>query len=449
MAKIVNPPGPRRTLPGGNFLAFRRNPLTFFQGLAQKYGDIVHFSLGLERVYLVNHPDLIKEILVTSNSNFTKSRGLERAKRLLGEGLLTSEGEFHKRQRRLSQPAFHRDRIATYAKYMVERTMQHRDTWKAGQTIDVNVEMMHLTLAIVAKTLFDADVDSEADEIGQALTTSMELFITFMVLPFGDLIYKLPLPAKKRFEQAKERLDTTIYRIINERRANQQDRGDLLSMLLLATDTEGDGSGMTDEQLRDEVLTLFLAGHETTANALTWMWYALSQNPEVAQKFYAEVDEVLGDRPATMADYPNLKYTEMVMAEAMRLFPPAWSIGRRNIQEYELGGYTIPARSIHLMSQYVTHRDARFFPEPEKFDPERWTPEAKAARPKFSYFPFGGGTRLCIGESFAWMEGVLLLATLAQKWRLRLAQGQVIDPQALLTLRPRYGMKMIVEERTK
>lgn len=447
MATLEFPPGPKRTLPGENFMAFRRNPLTFFQGMAQKYGDLVHFKLGMEHVYLLNHPDYIKDVLVTNHQNFTKSRGLERAKRLLGEGLLTSEGEFHRRQRRLSQPAFHRDRIAAYGCYMVDRTIQMRNTWRAGQTVDMAQEMMHLTLAIVAKTLFNTEVDSEADEIGAALTTTMELFVTFMVMPFAELVVRLPLPARYRFEKAKERLDSTMYRIINEHRQSGTDHGDLLSMLLLAQDTEGDGGSMTDLQLRDEVLTLFLAGHETTANALTWTWYLLSQHPEVAAKLYAEIDEVLGDRKPAVTDMPKLKYTEMVLAEAMRLYPPAWTIGRRNINEYQLEGYTIPARSIHIMSQYVTHRDPRFFPNPEVFDPMRWTPEAKTARPKFSYFPFGGGPRLCIGEGFAWMEGSLVLATLAQKWQPKLVPGHVVVPQALLTLRPKHGMKMILEPR--
>ncbi|HMV99203.1 MAG TPA: cytochrome P450 [Acidobacteriota bacterium] len=443
------PPGPRRTFPGGNYLAFQRDPLHFFKNLSDKHGDLAHVRLGMEDVIVVNNPDYIKEILVTNHQNFTKSRGLERAKNLLGEGLLTSEGEFHRRQRRLSQPAFHRDRIASYGAVMVQRALQMRETWHEGVPIDVAQEMMHVTLAIVAKTLFDANVDSEADEIGEALTTSLELFVRFMVMPFGELIQKLPLPANKRFAKAKERLDATIYRIIEERRKSVEDRGDLLSMLLLAQDAEGDGTGMTNEQLRDEVLTLFLAGHETTANALTWTLYLLSQNPEVETKLQAEVDAILNGRTPTVADMPQLKYAEMVLAESMRLYPPAWVIGRRNKAAYQIGDYLIPPRSIFIMSQYVTHRDPRFFDQPEVFDPQRWTPEARSLRPKFSYFPFGGGPRLCIGESFAWMEGILVLATIIQRWQLQLVAGHQVETQALITLRPKHGMKMCPKARIK
>jgi cytochrome P450 len=306
--------------------------------------------------------------------------------------------------------------------------------------------MMRLTLAIAGKTLFDADVESEADEIGEALTTTFALF-NRLTLPFAQLLERLPLPATRRFQKARERLDATIYRIIDERRASGEDRGDLLSMLIAARDEEGDGSGMTDEQLRDEAMTIFLAGHETTANALTWTWYLLSKHPEIEARFHAEVDGVMKGELPKAEDFPRLRYTEMVFAEAMRLFPPAWIIGRRALGEYRIDGYTIPARSILLMSQYLTHHDARFFPEPYRFDPERWRPEARESRPKFSYFPFGGGPRLCIGESFAWMEGALVLATIARRFRMRLAPGQPVEMQPLVTLRPKHGMRMILESR--
>jgi cytochrome P450 len=359
---------------------------------------------------------------------------------------LTSEGEFHLRQRRMAQPAFHRQRIAGYAATMVEYAARDCDRWRAGETRDVAREMMRLTLAIAGKTLFDANVEGEADEIGKALTTTFELFNS-LTLPFAQLLDRLPLPANKRFEKARGRLDATIYRIINERRASGEDRGDLLSMLIAARDEEGDGSGMTDEQLRDEAMTIFLAGHETTANALTWTWYLLSQHPEIEARLHAEVDEVLKGALPTAEDFPRLRYTEMVFAEAMRLYPPAWVIGRRALGDYQINGYKIPARSILLMSQYVTHHDARFFPDPFRFDPERWTPEARESRQKFSYFPFGGGPRVCIGESFAWMEGALVLATIAQRFRMRLAPGHPVEMQPLVTLRPKHGMLMILESR--
>ncbi len=318
--------------------------------------------------------------------------------------------------------------------------------WHDGETLDISQEMMRLTLAIVGKTLFDTDVEAEADEIGAALTSVMELF-DFLLLPFSELLEKLPLPHVRRFQKARARLDDTIYRIIEERRRSNEDRGDLLSMLLSARDEEGDGGQMNDEQVRDEVMTLFLAGHETTANLMTWTWYLLSEHPDVEAKLHEELDSVLKGRQPTVEDVPRLRYTEMVVAESMRLYPPAWAIGRLALREHEVGGYTIPAKALVLLSPYVTHRDARYFPDPARFDPERWTPEAKESRPQFAYFPFGGGTRRCIGEGFAWMEGILLLASLARNWRMRLVPGHRVETLPVITLRPKHGMRMTMEKR--
>ncbi len=443
----TQPPGPRRRVPALNALRMGRNPLAFLMALTEEYGDIARVPLGPETLYLFNDPDLIRDVLVTNHRNFHKGRGLERAKMLLGSGLLTSEGDFHLRQRRLAQPAFHRQRIAAYGATMASYGVTRRDRWRAGSVIDAHQEMMALTLAIVGKTLFDADVEHEAAEIGAALATTFESFNFGFFLPFGELLERLPLPATLRFRKARARLDATIYRVINERRASGADRGDLLSMLLLAQDTEGDGSGMTDLQLRDEAMTIFLAGHETTANALTWTWYLLSQHPDVEARFHAEVDAALGGKLPTADDLPTLPYTRMVLAESMRLYPPAWILGRRALGPFEAGGFEIPARSIVLASQYVTHRDPRWFPDPDRFDPERFSPQRQAERPRFSYFPFGGGPRVCIGEQFAWMEGVILLATIAQRWRLRLLPGHPVALQPIITLRPKYGMKMRVEAR--
>jgi len=426
-------------------LEFARRRLPFMIESARKYGDIVLFNVGNERVYLFNHPDLIRDVLVTNQKNFTKSRALMRAKRVLGEGLLTSEGEFHLRQRRLAQPAFHRDRIAAYGRSMVEYADRTRSRWADTQSLDAHDEMMKLTLAIVAKTLFSADVEKEAAEIGEALTTAFEAF-NIGTLPFSELLEKLPLPYIKRFEAARARLDATMYRIIDERRATGEDKGDLLSMLLLAQDTEGDGGRMTDTQVRDESMTIFLAGHETTANALSWTWYLLSQHPEIEARFHLEVD-ALGDRLPRPDDLPSLPYTRMILAESMRLYPPAWAVGRRAINDFEAGGYTIQARSMVLMSQFIMHRNPRFHPEPERFDPERWRPEIAATRPKFSYFPFGGGTRICIGEQFAWMEGILILATIAQKWKLRYLGTSPPGLEPRITLRPEGTLDMKVERR--
>ena len=302
---------------------------------------------------------------------------------------------------------------------------------------------MRLTLAVVGKTLFSADVESEAGEIGEALTTVLKMF-NMLMLPFSEYLEKLPLPAVRRFEKARARLDETIYGLIRERRNSGVDGGDLLSMLLLAQDEESGGGGMTDTQVRDEALTLFLAGHETTANALTWTWYLLSRNPECEARLHQEIDAVLDGRDPGFDDVPRLRYAEMVLAEAMRLYPPAWAIGRMAKTACEIGGVEIAAKSICIVSPYVMQRDARYFPEPDRFDPERWTPEQRDARPKFTYFPFGGGARVCIGERFAWMEGVLLLTTLARKWKLRLAPGHRVEPLPLITLRTKYGMRMSV-----
>jgi cytochrome P450 len=441
----ADPPGPRACFPGHMLLEFARRRLPFLIESAARHGDIVFFRVGNERIYLFNHPDLIRDVLVTNQKNFTKSRALVRAKKVLGEGLLTSEGEFHLRQRRLAQPAFHRDRIAAYALSMVDYADRAASRWHSDATMDLHDEMMKLTLAIVAKTLFSADVQGEAVEIGEALDTTFAAF-NIGVLPFSEVLEKLPLPYIKRFNAARARLDATIYRIIDERRRTSEDKGDLLSMLLLAQDTEGDGGGMTDTQVRDEAMTIFLAGHETTANALSWTWYLLSRNPEVEARLHREVDSLAGRIPGP-ADMPRLAYTRMILAESMRLYPPAWAVGRRAVGAFEAGGYLIPARSMVLMSQYIVHRDSRFYPDPERFDPDRWLPEAASARPKFSYFPFGGGTRICIGEQFAWTEGVLVLATIARRWKLRYVGDAAPALEPRITLRPRGGLRMRVESR--
>jgi len=386
-------------------------------------------------------------VLVTRADAYHKGRALERARRLLGQGLLTSEGALHLRQRRLMQPAFHRERIAGYGETMVRYAGRAADRWKAGETIDVHKEMVALTLAIVGKTLFDADVEEEADEIGKALTEALELFQRLLMVPYGEFLEKLPIPSTLRFRSVRRRLDATIARLIAERRRNPRDRKDLLTLLLLAQDTEGDGGGMTDTQLRDEAMTIFLAGHETTANAMAWTWHLLSQNPEAEGRLHGELDRVLEGRAPGVADLPRLRYTEMVLSESMRLFPPAWILGRRAIVDHELGGYRIPAGSIVLLSQWITHRDARYFPDPVRFDPERFTAEAQAARPRFSYFPFGGGPRVCIGEGFAWMEGVLVLATIARRWRFLPVDGIPVTPAAMITLRPKSGLPMRIEAR--
>lgn len=426
---------------------FRRNPLGFLQKLTLNYGDFVAFRIMNRQMFFANHPDYIRDVLVTQNSNFGKGRALEKAKRILGSGLLTSEGEAHHRQRRLVLPAFHRQRIASYGSVMVEHAARMADDWQEGMPVDISHEMTRLTLGIVAKTLFDADVGKEADEIGEAMTVMLEMFHLLMY-PFADVLEKLPLPMVRRYERMRSRLDSTIYRIINERRKSGVDRHDLLSMLLLAQD-EDDGGKMTDAQVRDEAMTLFLAGHETTANALSWTFYLLSQNPVAEATLHAELDEIIGSRTPTTEDVARLQYTEKVVSESMRLFPPAWGMGRRSLVDQMVGPYRIPADSIVLLSPFVTQRDPRFFSEPDEFKPERWTAEWKSSLPQFSYFPFGGGPRRCIGEGFAWAEAILVLATLCQRWRVRLDQSKTVEPQALFTLRPRGGIRMRIERRQR
>ncbi len=440
------PPGPKTSFL--NTIIYRpgRDPLTFFSNLTQQYGDLAYMRMGGEHLFIANDPAVIRDVLVTHNQNFHKSRGLERIKILLGEGLLTSEDAFHLRQRRLIQPAFHRERIAAYASTMVAYADRVRRGWTPGASLDMAREMSRLTLLIVGKTLFDADVESQARDVGEAMSGMMDSFWTLM-LPFGKTLQRLPIPHLRRGRKARERLDAIVYGIIRERRANLGDRGDLLSMLLMAQDDEDRGRGMTDRQVRDEAMTIFLAGHETTANALTWTWYLLSQSPEVERQLHEEIDRALEGRLPTVADVDRLPYTNRVITESMRLYPPAWLVGRRAINEYSVGPYYVPPRSIIVMSQWIVQRDARHYADPERFDPGRWTPEFKAALPRFAYFPFGGGPRQCIGESFAWMELVLLVAPLAQLWRFELVPGHPVVPQAAVTLRPKYGMRMIANAR--
>lgn len=444
----VNPPGPRLPILGA-IVGPGRDPLRMFTRYAHDYGDLTLFKLGAERCYFINHPDAIRDVLVTHQRNFTKSRGLERAKKLLGDGLLTAEGQTHLRHRRLLQPAFHRDRISTYAQVMIDYAARHGGGWHDHDTVDISQEMMRLTLSIAGKTLFDTDVESQADEVGVAVTDVLESF-WLNLLPGADFLEKLPIPSLRRAHASRQHLDRLIYQMIATRRAEARDHGDLLSMLIAASD-DGLGapsaSGLSDQEIRDEAITILLAGHETTANLLTWTLYLLSQHPEAEAALHEELDRVLAGRTPSPGDYRQLAYTRRVMTESMRLFPPAWVIGRRAIDAYAVGGYQLPPRAIVFMSPYVMHRDARFYAEPARFAPERWTPEFEAALPKFAYFPFGGGSRQCIGEQFAWMEGVLVLATLASRWRLALDPGQRVVPQPLVTLRSRYGMRMRLTRR--
>ena len=442
----TTPPGPRPLLPLSPLLGMRSDPLSYMEQLHRKYGDLVSYRTAGRQVILLFHPEMAQDMLVTQARHHRQGRVMQRSRSVLGNGLLTSEGNFHLRQRRLIQPAFHRQRIFGYGQAMCDYAERHQHHWRDGDVLDLHQEMMRLTLAIVGKTLFDTDVEGDAHEIGAALNTFMHLF-KFAVLPFSEFLEKLPIPPVLRMKAAREKLDRIIYRFIEERRQSREDRGDLLSMLLAADDPEGDGRQMDNDQVRDECVTLILAGHETTANALTWTLYLLAKNPEIAGRMAAELDQILPHRAPTPEDFPNLKYTEMVFSEALRLYPPAWGIARTVEEPYEAFGARFPKNALVLTSQWIIQHDDRWWRDPMRFDPERWTAAARAARPKFSYFPFGAGPRQCIGESFAWMEGVLLLASIARNWRFSIVPESKVGLQPLITLRPKYGMKLKITAR--
>lgn len=450
------PPGLRKALP----FYMRRawvsfgEPIPLFEHLHKTFGPIAHYRFMGTLIVFVNDPAWIQEILINQAGSFVKERTLQRMKILLGEGLITSDDPIHMRQRRIAAPAFHRQRIAGYAEQIVASAATTREGWKKDTEFDVAESMMQLSLRIVARTLFDTEVTPEVLSVADEVDTIMGLYNYLVAFPRLESVLHWPIPGVMKFRRSRARLDVIVERMIASRRAlsreDLESRGDLLSELVAARDeaaAEGDPDGMSDKQLRDETLTIFLAGYETVANALSWTWYLLSQNPEVAARMEAEIDQVLGDRPVTMQEYPNLRYTEMVFAEAMRLYPPAWAMGRQSTKVVDLGPYKIPPGAHFFFSQYVMHRSPEFWDEPEAFRPERHTPEAKAERPRFVYFPFGGGRRQCIGEGFAWMEGVLSLATIAQKWRLEFVNRYPVVAQAKITLRPKFPMIMIPRER--
>jgi cytochrome P450 len=455
------PPGLRYNLPFYFFAGFfdRRNPILLFQYLTEKYGRAAHYRLLWNHIVLLNNPADIREVLVDKAQFFIKERTQRRMKILLGEGLITADGETHKRHRRIAAPAFHRQRIQAYASTIVEHASTMRDQWQPGKQIDVAAEMMRLALQITARTLFDTEVTPEIAAINDEANAVMEMYNDLVAMPRAEdlLHWKLPVPVLTRFRKSKARLDAVVDKMIKARQAESTKAShegkpvgsDLLSMLIAARDDEG-GAGtkaLRSDELRDEVLTIFLAGYETVANALSWTWLLLGQNPEAESRLHAELDATLQDRLPTLEDLPRLPHTEMVIAEAMRLYPPAWAMGRQAIEDVEIGPYRVPRGTYFFFSQYIVHRDPKYFPEPLAFRPERFTAEAKAQRPKFSYFPFGGGGRQCIGESFAWMEAVLVLATLAQRWRLTVIEDQQIALQPKITLRPKFGILSVPQLR--
>lgn len=446
MASAITLSGPKGLPLVGNMVDFVRDPLGFSLKLGREYGDIIPLNFLGKAVYLLNNPQDIEYVLVGNNKNFIKDVFYHRPDfaLLLGNGLVTSDGDFWLRQRRLAQPAFHRERIANYSQTMTAYTEEMLAGWRDGQTRNIHTDMMALTLRVVAKTLYDTDVAREAREVGVALTAVMDKFGSGSFL--GYLIpLSWPTPANIHYKRAMQRLDDIVYALIRERRKSGKDSGDLLSMLLAAQDD--DGSQMSDKQLRDEVMTLFLAGHETTALALSWAWYLLGQHPDVAAKLHAELQMVLDGRTPTLADLPKLRYTDKVITEVMRLYPPVWVIGREAVNDFELGGVHIAKGAQVQIMQWVTHRNPRYFAHADEFDPDRWSDEMKKQLPKYAYFPFGGGPRLCIGQQFAQMEAALMLATIAQRYQLELVPSHKVTPEASLTLRPHDGIKVVLHAR--
>jgi len=439
---------------GGHLPDFNRDALGFITRTARQYGDLVELRFGPFPIFLISHPDLIEEVLVPKNHHFAKGRGLGRTRLLLGQGLLTSEGEFWKRQRRLSQPSFHRQRMFEYAGMMVERTCRMLDgepgsragqaAWKAGQVRDIHGDMLALTVTIVSEALFGVELSRRVTHtVQEALLVTIREFNRQnrrFIIPEW-----VPTPSRRRFDQAVEQLEGVVSEIIQERREQSNGPGDLLGAFLEAQ--AGDPEFMTDQLLRDEVMTFLLAGHETTANALTWTWLLLDQHPEAEAELHAELDEVLGGRLPTAQDIPLLKVTGQTLQESMRLYPPAWVIGRQARDETTIGGENIPEGAGLLLSPYVVQRDPRFFPEPEQFLPSRWTEEFTRTLPTYAYFPFGGGPRLCIGKPFTLMEATLVLAMVAQRFRLRRVDSTPVALEPSITLRPRHGLQMRLEGR--
>jgi cytochrome P450 len=422
------------------------DPIVFFERLKRDFGSIASYRVGRQKVVFLADAELIREVLVVQNDNFVKGEPVRRTKMLIGNGMITAENADWRSQRQAAQPAFHRQRIKRYADEMVELALVTREQIVPGVPFDLALVLQQLALKVVAKTLFNSDLEEEARIVAHEINNIMDVYNFMMVLPAPQLLLHFPFPQVLAFHKARRRVDEIVNRMIEEHvHSPKRDCGDLLSMMIAAMpDVESDAGR---QQLRDQVVTIFLAGYETTANALAWTFRLLGEHADVEQKLLDEVDAVLGARTATMDDVTRLKYTEMVLAESMRLYPPAWAQVRQALQDFKLGEYFLPAGTTVLMSQWIMHRDEAFYPGALRFDPERFCSEAKAGRPKFAYFPFGGGARQCIGEAFAWMEGALLLTTLLQKWRFRLLPGQKFEPQSLITLRPKNGVRVIAEAR--
>ncbi|MEW6689202.1 MAG: cytochrome P450 [Pseudomonadota bacterium] len=442
----LRPPGPPRLPLLGQSLAFARDPIAFLAGVARKYGDIAYFRLGSVDVYFVSHPDLVREVLLTQRASFTISPLRERLCPVVGRGLFTSHGALHAQQRRLMQPVFRKSRIESYAGQMAALAQRTRDRWADGGEIDAAEEMMQLTMFVAAEALFGHDIGRDSDAVSRNVTHLLEYF-TRLVSPFFSLLLRLPLPSTLRFRRAVRDLDAVIYRMIEQRRASGASGDDLLARLMRAKDDETQAQ-MTETQLRDELLTLLIAGHETTANLLAWTLFLLGQDPEADARMHDEVRHVLAGRSGfAAADTERMPYTRKVILEGLRLYPSGWFIGRSALADVSLGGYTVPRGAVVMLSQYIMQRDARFYDAPERFLPERWTEQFERELPRGAFFPFSAGDRHCIGEGFAWQEAILILATLLERWKFELIPGQNIRPRPSVTLRPDRRIRMHVRRR--
>lgn len=445
MTSIAHRPGPKGYPVLGNALSLSREALRFLQRCARDYGDLVPLRFFWRRILFVNHPEYIGQVLATNQRHVVKDIFQRADRALIGNGLFLSEGDFWLRQRRLMQPAFHRDHIAAYGETMVASTERMLAAWQDGQTRDIYLDMSYLTMSIVAKTLFTTDVWTDAAKVSEALAVALECLNARVRSLEALLPDSLPTPTNLRMRRARRRIDDVVYRIIEERRATGEDRGDLLSLLLRTQDE--DGTGMTDRQVRDEVMTMLVGGYETAADLLAWTWYLLSQHPEVEAKLLAELDAVLGGRVPTVTDLPHLPHTANIISETLRLYPPAPALGREAITDFKIDGYYVAKGTDIFVSQWVMHRDPRYFADPELFNPDRWATDLSSRLPRYAYFPFGGGPRQCIGNTFATMEATLVLATVAQRFRLALVPDHPVVAEEIPTLRPKYGLRMVIHRR--
>jgi cytochrome P450 len=428
------PPGPRSPFGVREVFGFRRDPLSYLHRLAQRYGDVVHFRLGWKHAYLLNHPSLVQEFFVIHAARHVRGPVMQRGRLVMGNGLLTSEEPLHAAQRRLIQPAFHRERIARHAQIMSEYARVACARWRCDETLDLRKEMMGLTLAILGKTLFDRQIEENASDVGQAVSELMSL-VDLVFVPFSEHLMNLPLPGMRRLKKVRQRLNRLIYGLIEERMKSSLDGDDLLSMLLHHQLAEGNRE-QAIRQVRDECLTILLAGHETIANALTYALFLLAQHPDEAAKIRDEANQVAANKELDADAYDQLVFTRRVLAESMRLYPPVWVLGRAITEPCAIGEYTMPAGSILFASQYLLHRDARFFPAPDDFHPDRFVMLNKVSQS--AYFPFGIGPRRCIGEGFALMEGALALGTILRRWEIRLLPETRLELDPKITLRPKF-----------